>query len=93
MKEAADFTRLLRLCDDIGNRIHIMSCIEHIWRQQIQGIEHLMIMGHNNLPANTYNKTRLERQRETKKTNDENIKGIPNKDKYSATDATHLTLD
>lgn len=52
-----------------------------------------MIMGHNNLPANTYNKTRLERQRETKKTNDENIKGIPNKDKYSATDATHLTLD
>lgn len=52
-----------------------------------------MIMGHNNLPANTYNKTRLERQRETKKTNDENIKGIPNKDKYSATDATYLTLD
>ena len=87
--------------EEIRKRVDI-SCIEHIERQQVKWVGHLMRMNPNQIQIRAYNKRicylyRISTGRKAigrpRKRWTENIKIALNKHGLNATTATHLALE
>ena len=81
--------------EEIRKRVDIISCIEHIERQQVKWFGHLMRMKPNQIPIRAYNKRISGRKAKgrPRKRWIENIKIALNKHGLNATTATHLALE
>ena len=81
--------------EKIRKRVGIISCIEHIERQQVKWFGHLIRMKPNQILITAYNKrvSRHKAKGRPRKRWIENIKIALNKHGLNATTATHLALE